>query len=211
MVHTRTMKVPFCTEPVRGRGSRPVRQTPERLDAAILDTAAEVFARHGFTSTSVQQVADAVGYSKTGLLRRFPSKQALYEAVLDHVGEMVGRLLADVDPSKGVTPSEVLRRTTTAGFANPGTVMFLFEALDTGVDLPGSQRCRELADSHIAVLTAGLTDPRDRLRALLALQLIANTALLSIDPDAPALDLSPAEVQDVVLEAARDVLGPRSG
>jgi hypothetical protein len=40
-----------------------VRQTSEQIDRAILDTAAHMFASHGYAGTSVQQVADAVGYS----------------------------------------------------------------------------------------------------------------------------------------------------
>ncbi|MFF2267405.1 TetR/AcrR family transcriptional regulator [Cellulosimicrobium cellulans] len=48
----------------------------------IIDVAAGVFARHGYERTSVQAIADAAGYSKAGLLHHFPTKQALYEAVL---------------------------------------------------------------------------------------------------------------------------------
>jgi AcrR family transcriptional regulator len=65
------------------------RQTKEELDDEIIDCAATLFARHGFKETSVQRIADAVGYSKTGLLHRYPSKEALQQAVLDRcVGEM---------------------------------------------------------------------------------------------------------------------------
>lgn len=65
------------------------RQTREELDDEIIDAAATLFARHGFKETSVQRIADAVGYSKTGLLHRYPSKEALQQAVLDRcVGEM---------------------------------------------------------------------------------------------------------------------------
>ena len=37
----------------------------------------------------MQHIADAVGYSKPGLLHRFGSKEALYRAVLDEVKETV--------------------------------------------------------------------------------------------------------------------------
>lgn len=50
--------------------------------SAIIDAAAALFARHGFTRTSVQAVADATGYSKAGLLHHFPTKLALHQAVL---------------------------------------------------------------------------------------------------------------------------------
>lgn len=50
---------------------------------AVIDAAAALFARHGFNRTSVQAVADATGYSKAGLLHHFPTKVALYRAVLE--------------------------------------------------------------------------------------------------------------------------------
>lgn len=59
------------------------RQTKEELDDEIIDSAAALFARHGFKETSIQRIADAVGYSKTGLLHRYPSKEALQQAVLE--------------------------------------------------------------------------------------------------------------------------------
>jgi AcrR family transcriptional regulator len=65
------------------------RQTRQQIDDEIIDWAATLFARHGFQETSVQRIADAVGYSKGGLLRHYPSKEALQEAV-------VSRCLADL-------------------------------------------------------------------------------------------------------------------
>ncbi len=44
-----------------------MRQSAAEIDHAILDVAAGIFAVHGFAHTSVQQIADAVGYSKPGL------------------------------------------------------------------------------------------------------------------------------------------------
>ncbi|MBK6413440.1 TetR/AcrR family transcriptional regulator [Sphingopyxis sp.] len=72
------------------------RQTKAEIDAEILDCAAGIFARHGFSRTSIQQIADALGYSKAGLLHHYPSKKALHDAVLDRyetqTRERIGRL-----------------------------------------------------------------------------------------------------------------------
>lgn len=59
------------------------RQTKAEIDAEIIEAAAGLFARHGFARTSLQQIADALQYSKAGLLHHYPSKQALYDAVVD--------------------------------------------------------------------------------------------------------------------------------
>lgn len=58
------------------------RLTKAELNAEIIDCAAGLFARHGFEHTSLQQIADAVQYSKAGLLHYYPTKQAIYDQVL---------------------------------------------------------------------------------------------------------------------------------
>jgi AcrR family transcriptional regulator len=65
-----------------------LRPTHDELIDGIIDAAAATFARHGLRRTSIQQVADTVGYSKTGLLHHFPTKQALIDAVLAKCAEL---------------------------------------------------------------------------------------------------------------------------
>jgi AcrR family transcriptional regulator len=55
----------------------------ERRQEEILDTAAALFARHGYPGTDVQFVADALGLSKGTIYRYFPSKQELFLAAVD--------------------------------------------------------------------------------------------------------------------------------
>lgn len=63
--------------------------TKSEIVADIIDSAATLFARHGFDHTSLQQIADAVNYSKAGLLHHFPSKLAIYAAAIDALREHV--------------------------------------------------------------------------------------------------------------------------
>lgn len=72
------------------------RPTSAQIDAEIVETAAALFATHGYERTSVQQVADAVGYSKTGLLHRFASKDALLRAAADATVAAITAVTADV-------------------------------------------------------------------------------------------------------------------
>ncbi|WP_336923777.1 TetR/AcrR family transcriptional regulator [Aquipuribacter sp. SD81] len=198
--------VMHTTSPVVSRRA-PVRPSPEQIDAAILDTAAEVFARHGFAGTSVQQVADAVGYSKTGLLRRFPSKQALYDAAVEHVTTEVRALRGRLEGQGPARRRGFLASAAAAAFARPGVVLLMIEALQEGADLPHADRLDALAHDLLAALTEDLAEPHDRLRAVMALQLVANTALLTLEPQAPLGDLPPAQVQELAVEAAVAVLG----
>lgn len=71
--------------------------TKSEINADIIDRAAALFARHGFDHTSLQQIADAVNYSKAGLLHHFPSKMAIYTAAVDTVRAHMLALLACVE------------------------------------------------------------------------------------------------------------------
>jgi TetR/AcrR family transcriptional regulator len=66
------------TAPARGTASPDARQ-------AILSVATRLFAARGFEGTSLGEISAQVGIRKPSLLYHFPSKEALREAVLDHV------------------------------------------------------------------------------------------------------------------------------
>ncbi|QNK65849.1 TetR/AcrR family transcriptional regulator [Variovorax sp. PAMC26660] len=72
------------------------RPTKSQIDAEIIDRAAGLFARHGFENTSLQQIADAVNYSKAGLLHHYPSKKAIYDASFKTGRDHLLALLASV-------------------------------------------------------------------------------------------------------------------
>lgn len=78
--------------------TRPVRLSAAEIDEAVLDVTAGLVARRGVRDTSVQAVADATGYSKTGLLGRFPSKEALVSAALAQCVRLTEAVTAQVDP-----------------------------------------------------------------------------------------------------------------
>ncbi len=50
----------------------------------LLETALDLFARHGFEGTTTKELAAAAGVTEAVIFRHFPSKQALYMAVLDY-------------------------------------------------------------------------------------------------------------------------------
>ena len=62
--------------------ARGIRPSKEQIDAEILDATAGLIARRGIKDTAVQAVADAAGYSKTGILNRFPSKDVLVDSAI---------------------------------------------------------------------------------------------------------------------------------
>jgi AcrR family transcriptional regulator len=67
----------------------------------LLDVALEVFARNGFHSTSMNDVADAAGVTKPVLYQHFDSKRDLYLALLEEVGN---RLITAIAKATGEAP-----------------------------------------------------------------------------------------------------------
>lgn len=75
------------------RVGRPAKADQNAAGARIIDAATELFATRGFAGTSMEQVAAQCGAGKDTVYRRFPSKVALFEAVVDHAhGRAVARL-----------------------------------------------------------------------------------------------------------------------
>jgi TetR/AcrR family transcriptional regulator len=69
------------------RAPEPRPRSARRLDKerAILREAESQFARYGFEGASLEGIGAAIGISRHALLYYFPSKEALYRAVLDDV------------------------------------------------------------------------------------------------------------------------------
>lgn len=57
----------------------------DKLEADIAAEAVRVFAEFGYEGTSIATVAENVGLSKQNLMYYYPTKQALYQRVLDNV------------------------------------------------------------------------------------------------------------------------------
>ncbi|OIQ37967.1 MAG: TetR family transcriptional regulator [Roseobacter sp. MedPE-SW] len=64
-------------------------RSPTRIQkknrAAILEAALEVFSAHGFRGATVDQIANQAGLSKPNLLYYFPSKDAMFTALLSEL------------------------------------------------------------------------------------------------------------------------------
>lgn len=56
----------------------------------LLDAALEVFSHKGFGGATTREIAAAAGVTEAIIFRHFPSKQALYRAVLDSKHESAG-------------------------------------------------------------------------------------------------------------------------
>ena len=64
---------------------RPPREHAGLVEERILDAAGRVFLEHGFQGASVDEIAEVASAGKPTIYARFPSKQALFAAVIDRL------------------------------------------------------------------------------------------------------------------------------
>jgi len=88
----------------------------QRSMAAIKEVALELFAHHGYHSTSISQIAKAAGVSKGLMYNYFASKQDLLESIITDVVQMGDKLMKD-ELQPGRDPREALRAVTERSFA----------------------------------------------------------------------------------------------
>lgn len=98
------MTPPSPTPPSVGRTRDPARK--ER----ILTAAADLVARNGFSSVSMEDIGDAVGITASAIYRHYDSKAAVLVAMFDRVAD---RLLTDgqrIAADRQADPRDALRR-----------------------------------------------------------------------------------------------------
>jgi AcrR family transcriptional regulator len=74
-------------------------------EARILDAAEVAFARRGLAGTRVREIADAAGVNGATLYNYYPSKDALYEAVLERGIPPLSAILAEFAAAPGGSES----------------------------------------------------------------------------------------------------------
>src|SRR5262245_11921486 len=78
---------------------RPSGATGAATAARLLARAEREFARAGFAGASLAAIARGAGVSAPSLLHHFPTKAALYEAVVRRTFEKLGGALTGADPA----------------------------------------------------------------------------------------------------------------
>lgn len=80
----------------------------EERKRSIIEAARPLFAEKGFHGTSIREIARAAEVSEALIYKHFPSKEALYEELLDYTRDMLGVALAGIDGLEHGTQTLVL-------------------------------------------------------------------------------------------------------
>jgi len=181
-----------------------VRPTRQEIDDEIVERAAALFARYGFQETSLQRIADAVGYSKTGLLHRFPTKEALQDAVIERwagkVRDIAGRV-RDLPPG-AERDRAVITELVDLALHGPGVVSLLLAALSSLETGEVAVRLKTVTEGLFEAFAADTEDSARAIRVGAALGALAVMSLAT--RDAPA-----AAVREPLIAASYDTLGHR--
>jgi AcrR family transcriptional regulator len=156
------------------RIGRPPKEDAAETSGRIVDTAARLFAAQGFAATSVEQVASACGAGKDTIYRRFASKVALFEAVVERMRtRTLERLESEIDNAGGAgDPLARLRRVARwflAANLDPELVAFnriaLSEAIVFGEERHDQWKSDPIMDRLVALVAeaqrAGLLEDGD--------------------------------------------------
>ena len=138
----------------------------------LLDVSLEVFARRGFHSASMTDVAEAAGVTKPVLYQHFGSKRELYLELLDDVGQ---RLLEEVQKATAAAggPRQQVASGFTAYFRfvadNENAFRLLFGGDGREADPEFADAIRRvedaIADAIAALIEADIDDDHRRLLA----------------------------------------------
>lgn len=98
--------MPKATSPTKSRA-----QSRGDLNRqAILDAASLLFIDKGFGGTNINDIADALGATRTAVYYYFQSKEAILEALTEEVTEQAGELARSVSGHDDLPPEQALRQ-----------------------------------------------------------------------------------------------------
>ena len=88
--------------------ARPARTRDPARKQRILTAAADLVARNGFSSVSMEDIGDAVGITASAIYRHYESKNAVLVAMFDRVIDDLTRGAAEI-LSRGLDPAQTLK------------------------------------------------------------------------------------------------------
>ncbi len=177
----------------------------------ILDAAAELFCRHGYTGTSTRMIAEAVGIRQASMYHYFTTKDDILAALLDATVvcslERARELLADdrapLDRLLDLARFDVAQLVDERW--NLGSLYLLPEVGDDRFTQFRTART-ELAAAYETLAAAAIDDPSDT-RSLLPFRLVESVIMLRSDEQRGDLgERTAADLADTIVGAIEMLL-----
>jgi len=190
----------MATAAVKANGATDTRQR-------IIDVAVRLFTRHSFAGSSLQMIADELGFTKAAVYHHFHTREELLAAV---VAPQFAELRAIIEQAEALRGQNARAEHMLAGFADLAVrhrALVTVLAGDPGVIdmLRGQDEFGDLINRQVKLLADVEPGPGGLIKAAVVLAGIAGAALPSTD-----LDLDDDALRQQFIEAGRRTLGLRT-
>jgi AcrR family transcriptional regulator len=154
----------------------------------LIDVAVDLFTRHSFAGTSLQMIADEMGFTKAAIYYHFRTREELLDAVVEPIFDRLSEVIAGAETQRGANArgDYMLRGYAELAVANRALVSVL--ACDPSVTslLRGQPRWADLIDRQLALLAGAQPGPGGLINATVALAGLSSAvgpAWITVDDD----------------------------
>ena len=137
----------------------------------LIDVAVDLFTRHSFAGTSLQMIADEMGFTKAAIYYHFRTREELLGAVVQPIFEQLSGIVtaADAQRGAGARADYMLCGYAELAVENRGLVSVL--ACDPSVTtlLRSQPHWADLINRQLALLAGGEPNPGGLIKASIAL------------------------------------------
>ena len=154
----------------------------------LIDVAVDLFTRHSFAGTSLQMIADEMGFTKAAIYYHFRTREELLAAVVEPIFEQLSGIItaAEAQRSAGARADDMLRGYADLAVANRALVSVL--ACDPSVTtlLRDQPHWAELINRQLALLAGDEQGPGGLIKATVVLAGISSAvgpAWIAVDDD----------------------------
>ncbi|WP_342355827.1 TetR/AcrR family transcriptional regulator [Mycolicibacterium duvalii] len=195
--------VKVCLARVEGEGA--VADAPDTR-GRLIDTAVALFTRHTFAGTSLQMIADHIGFTKAAIYHHFRTREQLLLAVLEPLLSELGTVLDEAELKRSPQARAAHLLTGYSGIAvrNRGLVGVLATDPSVATALEARTDWTELIERQLKILAEVEPGPGGTVRAAMVVAGIAAAA------GPLSADLDDDELLRQLIEAGRRTLGIRA-
>lgn len=140
------------------------RRGAEIAPDSIIETAAEVFATHGYAGTTLDEVARRLGVTRQAVIHRFSGKRELFRAVLDRDRRWAERMAITAAEADDVSPFSPLVRFLE--LSDDGRQRVRLQHVLQGEAIAGDPVAQEFVTERTATIRAQILKRAERAAAL---------------------------------------------
>ena len=172
----------------------------------LIEVAVELFTRHSFAGTSLQMIADELGFTKAAIYHHFRTREQLLAAVLEPMLEELGAVVVSAESRRTAhaRAEHMLSGYAALAVRNRGLVAVLAADPSVATVLQDRPEWRDLIDRQLALLADVDPGPAGAIKAAMVFAGMAGAAgqtWVNLDDDA---------LHEHLVDAGRRTLGLRA-